>query len=207
MCSSVNKKVNICHFPWNFHSYMKAIVIAFCRCLSEHIDCSLFVGTYWLFTRETRRRQNASRKSSAVKLSLQTHYNSHYIGKRGADLYLIWALGSAVCCGDCKTLCRMSCIHPVTAKPAPNDNFPATLRTATNSYKYVSLQCNLVAKVILTQFLCSQMCVSINIFFTICRHWSDKRNKKLGHQWMLCAKKTLPCATLNMRAIGSPTLA
>ena len=41
MCSIVNNNVNVCLLPWNFHFCMKGLVIAFCGCLSECIDCSL----------------------------------------------------------------------------------------------------------------------------------------------------------------------
>ena len=57
-------------------------------------------------------------------------------------------------------------------------NFQSTLRTAPESCKNVSLQCYLVATVIHIQSQCSQICVRIHIFFTVWRHWSDKRNKK-----------------------------
>jgi hypothetical protein len=134
------------------------------HCLSEHINCSLFVGTYWLLTRKKRRRQTASRKSSAVKLSLQTHYNSQYIGKRVQNCISFGHLGQRYVAGIVK---RFVQCHVFTQSPLSRRSmiiFQPTLRTAPNSYKYISLQCNLAATVILTQFLRSQMCVSVHIY-------------------------------------------
>jgi len=39
--SSINKSVNFCHIPHNFHFCMKALVIAFHGPMAEGINCSL----------------------------------------------------------------------------------------------------------------------------------------------------------------------
>jgi hypothetical protein len=80
---------------------------------------------------------------------------------------------------------RLQCFAHSPPGLAPMINNQSTLRTAPNLCKNVSWQYYLVATVVHTQSLSSQICVYIDMFVTLYsqRRWLGKQiQKKLGQQ-------------------------
>ena len=94
---------------------------------------------------------------------------TYIILQRGYLLVLIWTLGSAVYCRDCKTFCPLSSIHPLTARPVPPCSVSITPLPCFVRMFY--FQYYVVAMLIDIQFVCSQICA-----YTVYTHSSQYRD-------------------------------